>query len=101
MNMSTIDALGLSEDWEKAGVPPEQARRMAAALNQRFENRVASQVDLQLMETRLDAKIDRVEEKLRGEIHASARSLMMWFTGAMIAQGAAIVALLRLLDTAP
>jgi hypothetical protein len=81
--MAMFDTLGLAEDWERAGIAPEQARRMVSALQSRMEGGVATKADL------------------REAVAELRSSLVQWFAGIMVAQGlgitAAVVALTKLL----
>jgi hypothetical protein len=76
-----IDALGLAENLEQAGFPREQTQDLAA------------KSDLRELELRLDARLGPIGQKI-----ADAQTAMIkWFSGVMIAQAAAIVALIKLL----
>jgi hypothetical protein len=80
-----IDALGLAEDLEQAGFPCDLRDRTAEDL--------AAKTDLRELELRLEARLVQIEQKI-----ADAQIAMIkWFTGVMIAQAAAIVALIKLL----
>jgi hypothetical protein len=90
---TTIDALGLAEDFEKAGFSRDQALGMARAIRNHASETLATKADLRELELRLEARFAQVEQKI-----ADAQlGLIKWFTGIMIAQGAAIVALIKLL----
>jgi predicted nuclease with TOPRIM domain len=109
--MATIDALGLAEDLELAGFSRDQAHGMARAIRDRIHETLATKEDLargiaevraeiaevradmRAMEGRLETKIQQLETK----IHEAKASMVMWFAGMMIAQAAAIVALIKLL----
>lgn len=83
---TTIDALGPAEEFEKAGFPRSQALGMARAIRDHSHETLATQTDLHDFSMKLEqkiteAKVDRIK----------------WFAGMMIAQGAAIVALTKLL----
>ena len=90
---TTIDALGLAEDFEKAGFPRDQALGMARAIRDHSYETLASKADLRDLELRLEVRFAQLEQK----IGAVQTGLIKWFTGIMIAQGAAIVALIKLL----
>jgi len=90
---TTIDALGLAEDFEKAGFSRDQALGMARAIRNHASETLATKTDLRELELRLEARFAQIEQKI-----ADAQlGLIKWFTGIMIAQGAAIVALIKLL----
>ena len=89
----TIDALGLAEDFEKAGFSRDQALGMARAIRDHASETLATKTDLRELELRLDARLAQLEQKI-GDAQAS---MIKWFTGIMVAQGAAIVALIKLL----
>jgi hypothetical protein len=95
--MTTIDALGLAEDLEGAGFPRDQAHRMARAIRDRIHETLATKDDLarEIAEVRADMRA--MESRLEGRIHEAKASMVMWFAGMMIAQAAAIVALVKLL----
>jgi hypothetical protein len=89
----TIDALGLAEDLEKAGFSRDQALGMARAIRDHASETLATKADLRELELRLEARFAQIEQKI-----AEAQiSMIKWFTGIMVAQGAAIVALIKLL----
>jgi hypothetical protein len=91
-----IDALGLAEDLEQAGFPRDQTHGLARALRDRTAEDLAAKSDLRELELRLDARLAPVEQKI-----ADAQTAMIkWFSGVMIAQAAAIVALIKLLPGA-
>ena len=58
---------------------------------------LATKADLRELELRLEARLAQLEQKLEQKIADAQISLIKWFTGIMIAQGAAIVALIKLL----
>jgi hypothetical protein len=95
--MATIDALGLAEDLEKAGFSHDQALGMARAIRTHSHETLASKADLSELELRLEVRFAQLEQKLEQRIADSQIGLIKWFTGVMIAQAAAIVALIKLL----
>lgn len=90
---TTIDALGLAEDLEKAGFSRDQALGMARAIRDHASETLATKADLRELELRLEARFAQIEHKI-ADVQIS---LIKWFTGIMIAQAAAIVALIKLL----
>jgi len=90
---TTIDALGLAEDLEKAGFSRDQALGMARAIRDHASETLASKADLRELELRLETRFAQLEQKI-GDVQIG---LIKWFTGIMIAQAAAIVALIKLL----
>jgi hypothetical protein len=56
-----------------------------------------SKADLREFELRLEARFSQLEQTLERKIGDFQSGLIKWFTGMMIAQGAAIVALIKLL----
>jgi hypothetical protein len=94
----TIDALGLAEDFEKAGFSRDQALGMARAIRDHASETLATtKADLRELELRLEARLAQLELRLEQKIGVAQVGLIKWFTGIMIAQGAAIVALIKLL----
>jgi hypothetical protein len=93
---TTIDALGLAEDFEKAGFSRDQALGMARAIDHSHET-LASKADLHELELRLEVRFSQLEQRLEQKIADLQIGMNKWFTGIMIAQGAAIVALIKLL----
>jgi hypothetical protein len=89
----TIDALGLAEDLEKAGFSRDQALGMARAIRDHASETLATKADLRELELRLEARFVQLEQKI-AEIQICPTQ---WLTGIMVAQGAAIVALIKLL----
>jgi hypothetical protein len=87
---TTVDALGLAEDLEKAGFSRDQALGMA---RDHASETLASKADLRELELRLETRFAQLEQKI-GDVQIG---LIKWFTGVMIAQAAAIVALIKLL----
>jgi hypothetical protein len=92
----TIDALGLAEDFEKAG-PRDQALGMARALRDHASETLATKADLRALELRLDARLAQLGTRLEQKLAEIQIGLIEGFTGIMVAQGAAIVALIKLL----
>jgi hypothetical protein len=90
---TTVDALGLAEDLEKAGFSRDQALGMARAIRDHASETLASKADLRELELRLETRFAQLEQKI-GDVQIG---LIKWFTGVMIAQAAAIVALIKLL----
>jgi len=94
---TTIDALGLAEDFEKAGFSRDQALGMARAIRDHSHETLASKADLHELELRLEVRLSQLEQRLEQKIADVQIGLIKWFTGIMIAQAAAIVALIKLL----
>jgi hypothetical protein len=90
---TTIDALGLAEDFEKAGFSRDQALGMARAIRDHASETLATKADLRELELRMEARFAQLEQK----IAEAQTSMIKWFTGIVVAQGAAIVALIKLL----
>jgi hypothetical protein len=67
--MSGFDSLGYAQKLRAVGVPSEQAETEAALVRDEVLSLTATKGDLLSVEQRLDTKIDRVEERLRAEIH--------------------------------
>jgi len=89
----TVDALGLAEDFEKAGFSRDQALGMARAIRDHASETLATKADLREFELRLETRFAQLEQNFA----EAQTSMIKWFTGIMIAQGAAIVALIKLL----
>ncbi len=101
---TTIDALGLAEGFEKAGFSREQALGMARAIRDHSHETLASKADLHEFELRLDVRFAQLEQRfetrfaqLEQKIADGQIGLIKWFTGMLVAQAAAIVALIKLL----
>jgi hypothetical protein len=94
---TTIDALGLAEDFEKVGFSRDQALGKARAIRDHASETLATKADLRELELRLKASLAQLETRLEQKIADVQIGLIKWFTGIMIAQGAAIVALIKLL----
>ena len=80
MMATTIDALGL-----------------ARAICDHSHETLASKADLRECELRLEARFAQLEQKLEQKIDGAQVGLIKGFTGVMIAQAAAVVALIKLL----
>jgi hypothetical protein len=91
-----IDALGLAEDLEQAGFPHDQPHGLARALRDRTAEDLAAKSDLRELELRLEARLAQIEQKIAD----APTAMIKWFAGVMIAQAAAIVALIKLLPGA-
>ena len=101
---ATIDALGLAEDFEKAGFSRDQALGMARAIRDHSHETLASKADLHELELRLEIRFSQLEQRfsqleqrLEQKIADGQIGLIKWFTGILVAQAAAIVALIKLL----
>ncbi len=108
---TTIDALGLAEDFEKAGFPRDQALGMARAIRDHSHETLASKADLHELELRLDVRFSQLEQRfeqrssqleqrLEQKMADVQIGLIKSFTGILVAQAAAIVALIKLLPGA-
>jgi hypothetical protein len=94
---TTIDALGLAEDFEKIGFSRDQALGMARAIRDHASETLATKADLRELEQHLEARLARLETRIEQKLADVPIGLIKWFTGIMIAQGAVIVALIKLL----
>jgi hypothetical protein len=94
---TTIDALGLAEDFEKIGFSRDQALGMARAIRDHASGTSAAKADLREFELRLEARLAQLETRIEQKLADVQIGLIKWFTGIMIAQGAVIVALIKLL----
>jgi hypothetical protein len=92
---TTIDALGLAEDFEKVGFSRDQALGMARAIRDHYHTTLITKADLRAFELRLETRFGRLEARVGQKL--ARTGLIRWFPGIMIAQGAAIVALIKLL----
>jgi hypothetical protein len=78
-----MNSARLARRWQEAG---GDFARMAEALNEEIENEIATKVDLQATEARLETKIEGVRA-----------DLIKWIGGMMVLQVIAVVGLVRLL----
>jgi hypothetical protein len=94
-----IDTLALAERLEREyGDDPERARRHARILGDMLEaGDVATKRDIQELRTGLHTELREVEERLLAELHKEIGSIAWKMAGLLLAQGAAIVALIKLL----
>jgi hypothetical protein len=94
-----IDTLALAERLEREyGDDPERARRHARILGDKLEaGDVATKQDIQELRTEVRAELHEVEQRLRAELHKEIGSIAWKLAGLLLAQGAAIVALIKLL----
>jgi hypothetical protein len=92
---TTIDALGLAEDFEKAGFSRDQALGMARAIRDHHHATLITQADLRAFELHLETRFGLLEAGIGQKL--ATPGLIRWFTGIMIAQGVAVVALIKLL----
>ena len=89
MSTITFDTLKFSQRLEKAGIPREHAIAEAEALSDVFETGtqdLATKADLKALETKLEAKIDKTNAELMGEM-----KLNRWMLGAMLGIGLTIL----------
>jgi hypothetical protein len=66
---------------------------MARAIRDHASETLATKADLRELELRMEARFAQLEQK----IAEAQTSMIKWFTGIVVAQGAAIVALIKLL----
>jgi hypothetical protein len=110
-----FDTLKLAQLWEESGVPAEQARRMVTALRDQLDANAVTKADLRETELRLDGRSKEFEARMDGRfkefearmdgrfkeletrIEAAQVAMIKWFAGILIAQSAAIVALIKLI----
>lgn len=84
----TFDTLKFVEKLEKAGVPREQAKAEAEALSDVLMTGTADLVT--------NNHLVALEHRLGEKIEAANSNIIKWLAGLMIAQGAAIAALVKL-----
>ena len=60
---TTIDALGLAEDFEKVGFSRDQALGMARAIRDHASETLTTKADLRELELRLEARFAQLEQK--------------------------------------
>jgi hypothetical protein len=94
---TTIDALGLAKDFEKIGFSRDPALGMARAIRDHASETLATKADLHEFELRIEARLAQLETRIEQKLADVQIGLIKWFTGIMIAQGAVIVALIKLL----
>jgi hypothetical protein len=70
---------------------------MARAIRDNASETLATKADLRELELRLDAGLVQLETRIEQKLADIQIGLIKWFTGIMIAQGAVIVALIKLL----
>jgi len=92
---TTIDALGLAEGFERVGFSRDQALGMARAIRDYHHATLITKADLRALELRLETRFGQLEAGIGQKL--ATTGLIGWFTGIMIVQGAAIVALIKLL----
>jgi hypothetical protein len=95
--MPTLNALGLAEDLQAAGFPRDQAHGMARAIRDRMHQALVTKQDRARDVAEVPADMRAMESRLEAKINEAKASLVMWLAGMMIAQAAAIVALVKLL----
>lgn len=87
MASMTFDTHRFVISLQKSGFSTEQAEGINNALNEALQTAdVATKGDIREMEARIEAKME-----------AATASIIKWLAGLMIAQGAAIAALVKLL----
>jgi hypothetical protein len=94
---TTIDALGLAEDLEKAGFARDQALGMARPIRDHSHEMLAWKADLRGIKLCLEARFAQLGQKLEQRIADAQAGLIKRFTGVMIVRAAAIVGLIELL----
>lgn len=81
MTAVTFDTLKFFEKLKSAGVPEEQARAMSEAFRDATgEAELATKRDLKDTELRLEARIDKLDTRIGGEL-----VLVKWILGVIIA----------------
>jgi hypothetical protein len=88
--MSGFDSLAYAQNLRAVGVPTEQAETEAALVRDEVLSLTATKGDLLSVEQRLDTKIDRVEERLRAEIHRLGQQMTVKL-GSLTIGGVAII----------
>ncbi len=81
---TTIDALGLAEDLEKAGFSRDQALGMARAIRDHSQETLATKADLRELELRLESPLRPLELRLEQKIADDPDRPIKWFTGIMV-----------------
>ena len=86
MTSATFDTLGYFEKLKAAGVPEAQAKAQIEVIREVVEDKLATKQDLRELETRLEIRLADLKN-----------DLLRWVIGAIIGQGAFIVAVMALL----
>ena len=89
MTTITFDRLTYLETLKASGIPEAQARAHAVALDEALRDSVATKGDLRESELRLEAKIETAVANGKAEV-------VKWVVGVAFAQGALILAVLKL-----
>ena len=92
MATATFDSLGYFEKLRAAGVSDEQAKVQASA----FREFVAEQEEARKRELATKGELMEMELRLTAEIHKSRAETIKWVVGVLLAQFAAIAALIKL-----
>lgn len=92
MTTITFDRLTYLETLKAAGIPEAQARAHAVALDEALRDSVATKGDITLL--RSDIELLRLDVDRR--LEASKVDLVKWVVGVAFAQGALILAVLKL-----
>jgi len=90
---ATIDTLVIAKRWRQAGSEDERAEVLATSLRELQEGQLAQLAT----KAELKAELATLEARLEARIDAAQHGMIRWFTGVMVAQAAAIVALVKLL----
>ena len=89
MTTITFDRLTYLETLKASGIPEAQARAHAIALDEALRDSVATRGDLRESELRLEAKIETAVANGKTDV-------VKWVVGVAFAQGALILAVLKL-----
>ena len=105
---ATLDTLRLARRFRDAGVPEPQAEIFADAFREQHEAGFAQlatkadlKADIEALRISTKADLERTAAELRAELHKEMRELAWKMAGLLLAQGAALVALLKLLPGGP
>ncbi len=82
MALAAFDTLESVDTLEKAGIPEPQARAISVVVRKSHESSdVATKADLQHLEERVDAKLDKLSTELRHEIGDLRKDMDAKFAG--------------------
>jgi len=66
--MTYFDSLGFAQELKKVNVPPDQAEVLASLIRDHVVGNTVRKEDLLNTESRLDERVDRVEERIKSEL---------------------------------
>ncbi|WP_040335293.1 hypothetical protein [Candidatus Magnetobacterium casense] len=91
-----IDTLKIYERLKRANVDKQAAKEIAEVFKDVADSSLATKSDIERLKVELQAEIEKLRMEMKMEIERSRVDTIKWVAAMLVAQAAAITALIRL-----